>query len=232
MNAYVHRKISVSAALLYDRIGPELYDMVCESTGWRGPADMLYALNLAKPRYLENQPGSVFDVGVGSGTLAGIFTRAGSYVTGIDSSPAMVDHCLKNHLVAEAYVENVEEGAFPVLRPPADLTIASGLLSYLHSPENVIAGMVRSTEPGGLIAVNFHPTPHAGKTCVEGMPAESLQRNGVVDVYHHCEDRIIDAFERAGATPMLMMVNKRGLTRIDSGATLPLATLVCKRTPV
>jgi SAM-dependent methyltransferase len=113
------------------------------------------------PAFLELLPPPgrrTLDLGCGEGRVGAELERRGHRVTGIDSSPGMVELARERHeaLVADATELPFEDGSF-------DLVIAYMSVMNFDDPESAIVEAARVLEPGGrFCSAIVHPIDIAG----------------------------------------------------------------------
>jgi len=97
--------------------------------------------------------GELLDVGCGTGHWARFFTKRGFTVTGIDTSPSMIDVARGKRIprasfaLADAHELPFESGRF-------DVTAAITTLEFVRDQDVVLREMIRCTrQPGGLVLV-------------------------------------------------------------------------------
>ena len=112
------------------------------------------AVNLPAFVELLPPPGrATLDVGCGEGRVGAELVRLGYDVTGVDSSPRMVELAQERHeaVVADAAALPFESGAF-------DLAVAYMSLMNMDDPEGAVGEIGRVLEPGGRLCIaDTHP---------------------------------------------------------------------------
>lgn len=139
----------------------------------------------------------ILDVAIGTGLLSAQFRKAagGTYITGLDISPVMLEECAEKGVADTLKRCDVERQRFPVRDHTVDLTVASGVFEFLGSLENVFSEMARVTRRGGIIAFSY--TPNSGlKTKVYSNDAE-------VPLYSHCPKQIEQLLSRHGVEKLI-----------------------------
>lgn len=98
--------------------------------------------------------GHVLDAGCGTGSLTGVLAGHPQVarVTGVDLSPAYVDHAARHHASSRVQVEvgdltqlRFDDAAF-------DATLSSLVLQFVPDPHRAVREMRRVTRPGGIVA--------------------------------------------------------------------------------
>jgi trans-aconitate 2-methyltransferase len=108
-------------------------------------------------------PASVVDLGCGAGNLAPlIFARwPNTKLTGVDASPEMLARARAEHPQAEFIQADVARWRPAV---PVELIYSNATLHWLADHDTVIAGLLESLAPGGVLAVqmprNFRAPSH------------------------------------------------------------------------
>jgi SAM-dependent methyltransferase len=105
---------------------------------------------------------AVLDVGCGTGVVAVTAARAGARVTGVDLTPALIEHARRNAQTAGLHVD-LHEGDVEAL-PFPDATFDVVLSQFGHMfaprPDVAMAEMLRVLRPGGRIAFSTWPPEH------------------------------------------------------------------------
>lgn len=118
--------------------------------------------NVARRRavdYINTRPGSVLEVGVGTG-LALQFYKPYMQVTGIDFSKEMLQKAIaKVERMKLSHVKELRQMDARSLDFPDnhfDTVTAMHVLSVVPEPEKVIAEMARVCKPGGQVVISNH----------------------------------------------------------------------------
>ena len=104
---------------------------------------------------------SVLDVGCGTGTHLSIYQKAGCEVSGIDSSPAMLD-VARAKLGERAQLRLADASRMPFPDETFDLVLATHLLHEMPSPvrSQVMKEAKRVMRKSGcFLIIDFHPGP-------------------------------------------------------------------------
>ena len=113
---------------------------------------------------LARPPATVFDLGCGTGAVAGLALARwpGAAVTGVDGSPSMLDRARASDLAA-TWVEADLAAWRPTV--PADLVISNAALHWLDHHDRLFRRLIQTLAPGGVLAVqmprNFEAPSHA-----------------------------------------------------------------------
>ena len=97
----------------------------------------------------------VFDVGCGTGIYLLDLARMGAAVTGIDSSPNMIE-IAESKLKKAGYAAHLRLGgaqALPFENNTFDAVLSVLLLEFVADPQKVIREMLRVTRPGGRLVI-------------------------------------------------------------------------------
>ncbi|RMC34745.1 class I SAM-dependent methyltransferase [Paracoccus alkanivorans] len=118
--------------------------------------------NLGRRRtvdYINTRPGSVLEVGVGTG-LALKYYKPGMQVTGIDFSEAMLQKAIaKAERLKLRHVKELRQMDARSLDFPDnhfDTVAAMHVLSVVPAPEKVMAEIARVCKPGGKVVITNH----------------------------------------------------------------------------
>ena len=95
----------------------------------------------------------VLDVGCGDGTLALVLAKLGATVTGIDSSPAMIDaaRMRARHHGADISFERSNAEWLPFHPEEFDIVTAVTVLCFLEDAQTVLREIARALKPGGRL---------------------------------------------------------------------------------
>jgi ubiquinone/menaquinone biosynthesis C-methylase UbiE len=108
-------------------------------------------------------PGTVLDAGMGGGRLLSELDARGWTVTGVDSSPQMVELARRRlpHL-ADRLLE-ADAVALPFAAESFDAVVATGALEYVGDLPRGLAELTRVLRPGGRAVGSFpnYRSPHA-----------------------------------------------------------------------
>ncbi|MFN7982189.1 MAG: class I SAM-dependent methyltransferase [Vicinamibacterales bacterium] len=108
-------------------------------------------------------PGAqVLDVGTGTGVVAVTAARAGAQVTGLDLTPALLEHARENAQIAGVSVNWQEGDAERLPFPDATFDIVVSQFGHMFAPrpELAVAEMRRVLKPGGRVAFSTWPPEH------------------------------------------------------------------------
>ena len=104
----------------------------------------------------------VLDIGCGAGSVAITAARRGAQVTGVDVTPAMLDHARKNAKIADTEEIEWQKGNalnLPFEADRFDVTLSSLGHMYGDPPEETTAELLRVTRSGGTIGfTSWTPT--------------------------------------------------------------------------
>jgi SAM-dependent methyltransferase len=114
-------------------------------------------------RHARIRPGqAVLDVGCGTGVAAITAARAGAKVSGLDLSPALLEHARRHAELARVDVE-FREGdveALPYADAAFDVVMSQFGHMFAPRPDVATAEMLRVLKPGGTIAFSTWPPEH------------------------------------------------------------------------
>ena len=102
---------------------------------------------------LAPKPGErILDLGSGTGHLASKIAKRGATVTGLDSSPAMVQTARKNYPEIEFVLADAAEFKFD---EPFDAIFSNAALHWVKKAEDAIVCMARALKTGGRMVIEF-----------------------------------------------------------------------------
>jgi SAM-dependent methyltransferase len=106
---------------------------------------------------------NVLDVGTGTGVVAITAARSGARVTGLDLTPALLDHARENSCIAG--MENIvwtEGDAESLPFPDASFDVVLSQFGHIFAPrpETALAEMRRVLKPDGRVAFATWPPEH------------------------------------------------------------------------
>jgi len=138
-----------------------------------------YGRDLVK--LLAPQPGErILDAGCGTGHLTAQIAATGADVTGIDSSPAMLDQARQNAFGLRFEVQDI--CALPY-REEFDAVFSNAVLHWVTRAEDAAAAMSRALKPGGRLVLEM-----GGRGNVRQLLAASdqaLRELGIADPERH-----------------------------------------------
>lgn len=114
-------------------------------------------------------PGSVVDLGCGPGGLTALLAERwpDARVSGLDSSPEMVERARADVAGVDFEVADVRDWAHPdplALRTPVDVVVANAVLQWIPGHLDLLPGLVDRLAPGGWLAFqvpgNFDEPSH------------------------------------------------------------------------
>jgi cytosine/adenosine deaminase-related metal-dependent hydrolase/ubiquinone/menaquinone biosynthesis C-methylase UbiE len=146
----------------------------------------------------------VVDVGCGTGRwLARFAGRTPSSLTGIDSSPEMVD-CARRKLGASANIVLGEATSLPIPDRSADLVIASFVASYIDDLYKFAAEVRRTIRPGARIYVSdVHPITASACDWKRGFRIRGEEFE--IATYRRSVNEVISCFEALGFEAVLLI---------------------------
>lgn len=142
----------------------------------------------------------LLDVGIGSGLSAAPFTteRPDIAIHGMDSSIKMLKLCRQRLPQAVLSLVNLDTSAFPYEDETFDICISSGTLYLLSNAMDTIQHMMRVTRKGGLLALNFEPSPDDNSHVRQNSTRNSAGDLALVETYQYPENDIRKAIETSG----------------------------------
>ena len=108
-------------------------------------------------------PGAhVLDVGTGTGVVAVTAARAGARVTGLDLTPALLEHARENARIARQDIVWTEGDAENLPYPDASFDVVTSQFGHMFAPrpEVAVKEMRRVLKRGGRIAFATWPPEH------------------------------------------------------------------------
>jgi SAM-dependent methyltransferase len=125
----------------------------------RTPGHDTYYTDLNLPAFAELVPAAgrrTLDLGCGEGRVGRWLAESGHHVTGIDSSPTLVDRA--RHAGGYEEIALADAAALPWPDAQFDLAVAFMSLHDMTELESVISEIARVLEPGGVLCVAIiHP---------------------------------------------------------------------------
>ena len=142
----------MSASAFFDAEAAH-YDAAYDADDWAGR--FLRKRLQAALAALGDGPGDVLDAGMGGGRLVAGLAKRGWTVTGIDSSPRMVE-LARTRLpkLADRLLE-ADLAALPFPGGSFDAAVATGALEYVGDLGRGLGELVRVLRPGGRAVVSF-----------------------------------------------------------------------------
>lgn len=110
-------------------------------------------------RLVGEGPGEVLDAGMGPGRMLAELTRRGWSVSGVDSSPEMVEAARRRIPEAADRLYRAEIEQLPFAEERFDVVLATGVLEYADV-DRALADLARVLRPGGRAVVSY-PNPRA-----------------------------------------------------------------------
>lgn len=156
------------------------------------------------------------DFGMGTGTSALAFLRAGGRVVGVELTPAMArsgQARLREWGVgANAHYVIANASAPPLADGAADVAICRHTLHHLERPREVFRQMARATRPGGhLILIDYHYPDEAA----ERDKIERLDRMREPSITRHLSQEEMEAYFREEGVRVEEVVIDRLDVRFD-----------------
>ncbi|HSE04182.1 MAG TPA: class I SAM-dependent methyltransferase [Methylomirabilota bacterium] len=104
----------------------------------------------------------VLDIGTGTGVVAVTAARAGARVTGLDLTPALLEHARENARIARQDIAWTEGDAERLPYPDASFDVVTSQFGHMFAPrpEVAVKEMRRVLKAGGRIAFATWPPEH------------------------------------------------------------------------
>jgi len=166
-----------------DRNSAEYYDEQAEANGWRGP-EVIFGLMY---RYVDAGE-SVLDVGVGTGLGSELFHRAGLAVSGMDSSPEMLEGTRAKGIATELRRHDMTLLPYPYESASFDHVICIGVLQFFEHVEPVLGEMSRLLRAGGWCGLTVVDAVKGEPTSVAFGREHTGTDRGVTMYRHRPED--------------------------------------------
>lgn len=133
-------------------------------------------------------PGSVLDIGAGSGWLAADLARRGWDTAAVDVTVAGGDGlaCARHH-DADILLVRADMNDLPFASSSVDLAVFNAALHYAASPADVLREAARAVRPGGAVAVLDSPVfddVSSGELMVREFAAHVRRRHGIEPAAH------------------------------------------------
>ena len=113
--------------------------------------------------FAQLRPGErVLDVGCGTGVVAVTASRAGAHASGMDLTPALLEHARANAEIAGCKIDFTEGDAEHLPYPDASFDVVLSQFGHMFAPQPdfAIAEMRRVLKPGGRVAFATWPPEH------------------------------------------------------------------------
>ncbi len=156
------------------------------------------------------------DFGMGTGTSALAFLRAGGRVVGVELTPAMARsgqvrlrewgvHANAHYVIANAHEPPLADGA-------ADVAVCRHTFHHLERPREAFRQMARSTRPDGhIILIDYHYPDEAA----EREKIENLDRMREPSITRHLSQKEMEAYFREEGIRVEDLVLDRMDVRFD-----------------
>jgi len=208
------------------------YDVEAGYTRWAprydGPNP---AIETEEPVFEEligrlGRPGTALDAACGTGRHSALLTEAGWHVTGIDSTPAMLD--LARQKVPGATFRPGRLDAIPLDDASVDLVVCGLALTHVEALAPVLAEFARVLRPGGhVVTTDMHPVVCAtGGMAVFPSGEEGMEIHYVPNLLHEVGE-YVTALVDAGLNIEACLepkITEAFITAFPSFAVLPEAT--------
>ena len=157
----------------YSKYVSRVYDLVTTITGWRR--------NLLHHALEDLTPGSLLDLGCGTGYLLDFAKKAGFSSSGVDLSWGMLHKAREQENGEELSLTLASASQLPFSDESFDIVLASGALVHIPKIDQVCREMLRVLRPGGTIRIVDHAKP-LDKTVTTPFFFALAQATG--DVFH------------------------------------------------
>ncbi|HDL02839.1 MAG TPA: class I SAM-dependent methyltransferase [candidate division Zixibacteria bacterium] len=128
----------------------ESYDSESVKVQWHGPA-MIFGLMY--PYVMAGQ--TLLDLGIGTGLGAMPFHKAGLKISGIDSSPTMLEQCRKKDLGFDLVLHDLEQTPWPFKENTYNHIISTGVFHSLGDLRDIIGEAARVLKTSGMFAFDY-----------------------------------------------------------------------------
>ncbi|WP_207477063.1 class I SAM-dependent DNA methyltransferase [Arenibaculum pallidiluteum] len=157
-------------------------------------------------------PGTILDIGCGTGLCGPLLRPLATRLEGVDLSPGMLAEAARKG-VYDALHE-AEAAAFMRTRPEAwDVAVAADVLIYIGDTAPLLHAAAAALRPGGILAVSIEDAEDG--TAGAGATGWTLHASGR---YRHAPDRLRDALAMAGLQPLAFEATT---IRMERGAPIP-----------
>jgi trans-aconitate methyltransferase len=177
---------------LVNRWDPDLYE---------GRFAFVWNLGSGLIDLLEPQPGErILDLGSGTGHLTHQIAERGAFVSGLDSSPAMVAQARANYPKLQFVLGDAADFSSP---EQFDAVFSNAALHWMQRPEAVAACVWKALRPGGRFVAEFGSKGNIS-AILDAIAAETGTRETIwyfpsigeyAPVLERCGFRITHAFE-------------------------------------
>lgn len=170
--------------------------------------DAAIALSMREPRWrpqivdlvATERPGSVLDIGCGTGTLAlALASRLGrGVVTGVDLDPAILDLARAKPGAGDVGWQVGSALSLPYADGAVDVVVCTLVLHHLalEAKADALREMRRVLRPGGLLVIGDWGRPHDPLMRAAFVPVQLL--DGVSNTQGNVEGRVPGLMEAAG----------------------------------
>jgi predicted TPR repeat methyltransferase len=190
-------------ARLFDDYAPRFDAHLTKASGYRAPALIAEALDLAAP---GRRFGSALDIGCGTGLMGEAIRQRVDHLTGVDLSPGMIARARERGLydaldiaAADAFLARSAPGAY-------DCILAADALCYFGDLLPIIQACKRALAAGGVLCFS-----------IESFAAEGF-RLGKTLRFAHSPAYVETTAREAGFRPLLM---RAAPSRQEAGDAVP-----------
>ncbi|MFO1149498.1 MAG: methyltransferase domain-containing protein [Alsobacter sp.] len=200
-------------AALFDDYAPRFERHLTDVLGYRGPDEIVRVL-AALPDGRDRRWRCALDLGCGTGLMARALEGSAERIEGCDLSAAMV--ALAGATGRYARVEQADAVSWLRTRPPAaaDLVTAADVAVYVGDLGDLFRAAALALAPGGLFALTLQTGPREGYALGDDLR------------FRHAPSYAARAGFAAG---LPVVAEEPFVVRLDRGAPLPGAIVVCRR---
>lgn len=179
----------------HDSWADEYYDKSREM-GWYGP-QVLFGLMYSHIHSGE----SLLDLGIGTGLGPMKFHEAGLVISGIDSSPAMLEKCNEKHPPFTLIQHDLTNPPWPFDDKDFHHIMSTGVFHFFGELDNALREVARIIRPGGVFGFDFYEYDARN---IEGYDEAAhgvyskLDTEYDIRVFRHSEQYIFAQLSKAG----------------------------------
>ena len=172
------------------------YDDKSREMKWYGP-EVLFGLMCGHIKSGE----TLLDLGIGTGLASAHFIKAGLNITGIDSSPVMLEKCREKGRAAELVKHDLERFPWPLGDRKFNHIISTGVMHFFGELDGLFKEAARIIKPGGMFGFDFYEFDSRGSEGYSPVKAGIYSKSDVeynMPVFRHSEEYIFSKLRDAG----------------------------------